>query len=736
MSRRRQTQGCGQTAGTGVIVAAIDRPSADRGGPDPPDPSLAVRNEILGDVLGPAVQARDIHGGIHVHHADPVLPSPRQLPPPVELCGRSADLAVIDAAAGNRTVVISGPPGIGKTALVVAWGTERCGGYPDGQLYADLRGHAGDGPVMPGEILGRFLRALGVQRQSLPAELAELTALYRSLTSGRRLLVVLDDAISAAQVRPLLPASAQSVTLVTSRWRLAGLVAGGARSVQLDRLETADAVDLLRQLLGADRVAAELAAAAELASLCAYFPLALCLCAARLAVRPRWRISELVHALRRERRRLAEVAVDDELAMRAALDLSYVPLGSQAARMYRLMGLFPGVSFGVSIAAAAADVPVDAARQLLGVLADANLLDDAAGGRYRFHDLIRLHALGLAEEKDTGAHADSARRRMLDWYLVAAIDAGQLIIPYRHDQPRDVRYRPDEPVTFGGQDEALEWLEQELPNLTAAIRFAAGHGHPQVAWQLVDALWPLFLRRGLYRERLELDRLGLAAARESGAKEGEAKLLGRLALALQQVGKLDEAAERTFQALSIWRETGNNRRMAGSLKRLGLIELARGRADGALEVFRQALEAYDRLGESRSAALILIDIGAALTGDGRAGEAIDHLARARDLLAGVPDPYNEARALAAIGRAQGILGERSEAAATLDLALRSMRDLGSLPGEADVLRLLGDLAESGGQATLARQRYAAALAIADRIGSPAAAQLKDLLAGPDRSHGQ
>lgn len=692
-----------------------------------------MSNEILGDVLGPAVQARDIHGGIHVHQADPVLPPPSQLPPPVELCGRSADLAVIDTAAGNRTVVVSGPPGIGKTALVVAWGTDKRDGYPDGQLFADLRGHAGDGPAMPGEILGRFLRALGVQRQSLPAELAELTALYRSLTSGRRLMVVLDDAISAAQVRPLIPASARSVTLVTSRWRLASLVAGGARSVQLDRLETAAALDLLRQLLGADRVAAELAAAAELASLCAYFPLALCVCAARLAVRPRWRISELVHALRRERRRLAEFAVDDELAVRAALDLSYAPLGSQAARMYRLMGLFPGVSFEVSIAAAAADVPVDAAAQLLSVLADANLLDDAVGGRYRFHDLIRLHALGLAEEKDAGAHAESARRRMLDWYLVAAIDAGQLILPYRHGQSRDVRYRPAEPVTFAGQGEALEWLEQELPNLTAAIRFAAGHGFPQAAWQLVDALWPLFLRRGLYRERLELDRLGLAAARESGAKEGEAKLLGRLALALQQIGELDEAAERTLQALDIWRETGDGRRMAGSLKRLGLIELARGRADGALEVFQQALEAYDRLGESRSAALILISIGEALTGEGRAGEAIDELVRARELLAAVPDPYNEARALAELGRARASLGQRSESAATLDLALRMMRDLGSMPGEADVLTSLGDLAGAAGQPEQARQRYQAALAIADRIGSSAAARLREVLARLDQA---
>ncbi len=656
------------------------------------------------------------------------MPTPSQLPPPVHLSGRSADLAALDVASGSQIVVISGPPGIGKTALAVKWGHERRETYLDGQLFADLRGHMADGPAMPGEILGRFLRALGVQPQSLPVELAELTALYRSMTSDLRVVVVLDDAISAAQVKPLLLTSAGSVTLITSRWRLASLVAGGARTIQLDRLESAAAFELLSHALGADRVAAEPAEAADLASLCAFFPLALCISAARLAVRPRSRIGELVGALRLERRRLAGLAVDDELGMRAALDLSYRALPTQAARVYRVLSLFPGASFHSQLAAAAAELPAEDAGSLLGALADANLLDDAADGRYRFHDLIRLHAIGLADEQESAAARETATRRMLDWYLATATDAGQLITPYRRDQPRDVRYRPAEPVSFVSAADALDWLERELPNLTAVVRYAADQGWPDLAWQVVDALWPLFLRRGLYRDRLELDRIGLAAAQSSGDRVAEAKMLGRLGLALTSFGRLDEAADCCVRALAIWREAGDDHRLAGVLRRLGLVEQARGDGEAALAMFGQALDAYQRLGESRAVALTLTDLGSELTAGGRASEAITPLRQARDLLAAVPDPYNEARALAALGHAHGKLGEQSIAADTLDQALRNMRELDSLPGEAYVLRLLGDLAEDAGFTQDAQRSYQAALAILRRIDSPDAGPVHDRLA--------
>jgi hypothetical protein len=278
-----------------VHVTAIGDPSAERGHSEMPDVRSGHGNEIRDGDFWSVVQARDIYGGIYIHYNEPIVPTPRQLPPPVELSGRSRDMAALDRVSAGRTVVISGPPGIGKTALAVRWGHARTEHYPDGQLFADLHGHAADGPAMPSEILGRFLRALGIRPQSVPAELAELTALYRSVTSDRRVFVVLDDAVSAAQVRPLLPASPHGLAVITSRWRLASLVAEGARNIQLGRLEPSAAFDLLSHALGDERVAAEPDAVRDLAGLCEYFPLALSVSAARLVVRPKWQISELVY---------------------------------------------------------------------------------------------------------------------------------------------------------------------------------------------------------------------------------------------------------------------------------------------------------------------------------------------------------------------------------------------------------------------------------------------------------
>jgi tetratricopeptide (TPR) repeat protein len=686
------------------------------------------RNEIQGSVFGPAVQARDIHGGVHVYPPAPAVQIPSQLPPAVHLSGRSRDIAAIDAARASGAVVISGPPGIGKTSLAVCWGHIRAAEFPDGQLFADLRGHVRDGPAAPGEVLGRFLRALGVAPDTLPAELAERTALYRSVTSRRRVVVVLDDAISAAQVIPLLPASAESMALITSRWRLASLVAQGVRNIQVGRLEPDAALDLLGRALGAERVACEPGAARELVHLCACFPLAVCIAAARLAVRPRWPISEMASALRQEQRRLGALALGEDMAIRAALDLSYRALQAEAARLYRIMGLFPGGSFDGRLAAAAAEISLETARHLLGVLVDANLLDDAADGRYQYHDLIRLHARGMAEQEEPGPEGEGAIRRMLDWYLAAVTEAGQMAAPYRRGQPRDVDREPAEPAPFTGPAAALDWLECELPDLLAVVRFAADHGFPVLAWQTIDAMWPLFLHRGHYRERLEFDRTGLAAARSCGDVTGEAKMLGRLGLALITLNRLDEAAECFNQALAIWRGLGNDYRLASSLRRLGLVERARGHNEAAIGLFTQALDAYRQLPEPRATALTHNDIGAALIDIDRPAEAIMHLDRARELFAGVPDPYNQARVLAGLGLAQERSGDRGAAAGTLEQALRAMRRVQSSPGEADVLRLLGDLAERGGQPREARRRYEAALAIFTRLDAPAAALLRDRLA--------
>lgn len=699
----------------------------DPQGPDSGPSSKArpfVTNEVSGVVIGPSVQARDIHGDFHFHQPRGPMPRPSQLPPVSQVTGRTAELDLLQAAREDRVIVLTGPPGVGKTALALHWGHSVRADFADGALYADLHGQAPDGPAAPSEVLGRFLRALGIASQQVPAGLAEQTALYRSAMAERRMLVVLDDALSAAQVSPLLPSSSASVTVITSRWRLTSLRAYGARVIHLGRLAPAAAFELLAQTLGDDRAQLEPEASRELVELCGALPLAICVAGARLAARPRWPIREMVDALTLERQRLAALTMEGNPAVRASLDLSYRALPPAEARMYRLMGLYPGTTFDSAVAAATAAVPGPEARRLLGVLADANLLDDAAFGQYRPHDLIRLHAREAAERDEPEASRNLAIRRMLDWFLAAITSAGALVMPHRRDQPRDVTYPPAEQARFAGPDDALDWLDRQLPSVMAAVGLAAALGLNTLAWQLTDAMWPLFLHRGHYAERLTVDRMGLAAARACADATGEAKMLNRVGLALREVGQLDAADGHFREALAIWRQLGNDSRVAGSLRRLGTLAADRQQFSDAISYFSDAAELARNLGQARSAALALSDLGRALTDAGHPARAVTELQQAALLIAGTQDPFNEARILTRLGRAQVHDGELNSAEGNLQRALTVMRKAGSLPGQADALTSLGELAERSAGTAEARRYYEQALAVLSRLDARRTATLR------------
>lgn len=691
-------------------------------------PSARSHNEISGTVYGSAVQARDIRGGVHIHQHSAGLPAPNQLPRLVRLAGRSGALATMDNARAQGVIVITGPPGIGKTALAVNWGHVAREHFPDGTLFEDLHGHAPDGPASPSNALGRFLRALGVPPHQVPPDLAELTAMYRSLVADKRLLVVLDDALTTAQVYPLVPPSTGSLAVVTSRWRLTGLAARGARVIHLDKLDPAAALELLSKTLGDDRPLAEPHAARELVDLCARVPLALCVAGARLAARSRWPIAEMVEALTHERRRLAALAMEDDMSVRPALEFSYRSLEPEAARMYRTMALYPGTRFDSNLAAAAASVPRPEAKRLLGVLTDANILDDVDGGRYRFHDLTRLHARELAERCDTVATRDAAVRRMLDWFLVTARTASQAVAPYRRLPTGDVSYPPEETVRFIDASSALDWLDEELPEVLAAAHLAAGERLLTVAWQLADSIWPLFVYRGRFTERLEFDRLGLAAAQDSGDALGEAKMLNRLGLAVMNLGEFDEADTYFRRALSLWEQMGNHHRAAGSRRRLGLVAAASGHPADAIGWLGQALTAYRELTDVRKSALTLSDMGDVFISAGQPTEAVTYLRKAWSLLTDTPDPHSKVRVLTRLGRALEDAGDIAGASVHMQQALHAMRDIGSLRGEAEALTALGGLAERAGELDEARRRYADAEKILVRIGHPQASQVRARLA--------
>ncbi|MFJ6211871.1 AAA family ATPase [Streptomyces sp. NPDC092296] len=376
-------------------------------------PDDAHGNTIGGaaQLYGATVQARDVHGGIHVHPAaaqgPPPAPAPRQLlPVPAHFTNRRDDLAALDrmlasgAADGapRPLIVVNGPAGVGKTTLVSRWLRSLDAEFPDGQLYADLRGHSVDGPAGPGEALGQFLRALGLA--SVPTDLAELASLWRSRTAGLRIAVMLDNAFTAAQVRPLLPGGPGGLVVVTSRRRLSGLRMDGAEFHRLAAFGTAAGVELLSLGIGEDRVASELPSAQRLVALCGGLPLAVCLASARLASRPMQPVEALAEALARDADRLAALEVEGEATVRKALDASYAVLSPEAALLYRRLGPLPVLTFGTRTAAAACAESLPWAERRLDELVEANLVEDIGPDSCRFHDLVRVHARDRAVEDD------------------------------------------------------------------------------------------------------------------------------------------------------------------------------------------------------------------------------------------------------------------------------------------------------------------------------------------------
>src|SRR5947209_2565649 len=438
------------------------------------------------------------------------LPRAFQLPADIaHFTGREAEQAQIRALVaetgprGGAVVIsaIAGMAGVGKTAFAVHLAHELAPGFPDAQLFVNLHGYDAGQRLGPGEALDGFLRALGVSNEGLPGPLDRKASLYRSLLAGRRALVVLDNASSEEQVRPLLPGSPTCLVLVTSRSSLLGLVAAeGARLVSLDVLGPAEARELLARVAGQDgqeRVGREPEAGTEVARLCGRLPLAVRIAAAELAARPHLSIAELARRLGDEQHRLGELATGD-VEVRASFALSYQSLEPPAARMFRRLGLIVGPTFARGVAAALMDVTPGEAERLLETLVDAHLLEvSSVSGRYRFHDLLRLYARERADAEESDADREAALHRMLHWYLDTANAAERLLIPGRRRLPYEPTGRWVEPA-FATRGEALGWFEAERANLAAATQQAAGRGFHSIAWQLPDASWSFFYLRSYW----------------------------------------------------------------------------------------------------------------------------------------------------------------------------------------------------------------------------------------------
>jgi len=685
----------------------------------PPERST-VDNTVGGSVSGIVVQAQAIHGDVRFVSAEPKQLKPQQLPPlPAHFTSRVAELDTLDriaadldgnpAAAGVAVVVGAG--GVGKTALAVTWAARNAGRFPDGQLYADLRGFSPETALTPGEVLGAFLRAFGTAPERVPADLAEQAALFRTVTVGKRLAVVVDNALSVAQVRPLIPASSGCMVVVTSRLRLDGLVAEGARFVDMAPLPQVDAIALLTRSIGEARAEREQPDVAELASLCGRLPIALRVAGARLASRPQWRVARVVAELSDERVRLRKLSTQDEASVTTTFDWSYRALPPPAARLYRLVSEHPGPDFDQVVTAAATGLSEEAAADALQLLSDASLLEEAEQDRYRFHDLVRLH--GRAQPD---AERGEVVERIAQWYLHQLTRANMVVIPIRWRVSEVCLRYQHAPAAFASGAEALDWLDARLSNVLALLHETSAQGRDVLAWQLCEALWELFLHRKHYPQWLSSHEIGIDAARRCGDVVAESRLRCQLARAYLELGRLAAAEKECLRAAELARGAESRRNESVALDQLGMVAQGRGEVDAAVAFFRHSLAIEAELGIERGVAQRHRRIGEVLLQADRDTEAATHLDAALEIFAKIGDRKDEAKVMVALSRIDARAGRVTAATRRLEHARDVLVASGSAVYQADVLVAFADLSELEGDPVAARRYLLEAAELSRNIG--------------------
>jgi DNA-binding SARP family transcriptional activator len=502
--------------------------------------------------------------------AEPLLPQLAQLPTDIgDFTGRAAEVRHLcdmltrhDAASGTgavRIAVVAGAAGLGKTTLAVHAAHQVRDLFPDGQLYVDLSGASAQ-PTSPEEVLARFLRDLGVDgdRDRVPAGDDERAALYRTRLTGRRVLILLDNARDAAQVRPLLPGTSSCAVLVTTR--NGALALASTRFVDLNTLSDTESLELFIRLVGDGRPAAEPDATAEVLLACAGLPLAIRICAARLAARRQWKVATMASRLRDTQRRLDELQTGD-MEVRASFQVSYDALRTarhriDPARAFRLLGLWQGQSISLPAATALIGGRESDVARGLEMLVDANLLESPEPDWYRFHDLLRVYAAERAEDEESEDDRVVAVQRLLRWYVAAAEAAAAINSPHRYSIRFDAF--PDiEPPDFGGVEDALQWYDRERDNVIAATRQASSAGLDEVSWRLPAALFTVFNRRGNWADCVTTHRIALESARNSGNRRGEGWIEHNLGLALARLRE-KEGVGHLGRALAIRREISDN----------------------------------------------------------------------------------------------------------------------------------------------------------------------------------
>ncbi|MEV4314729.1 BTAD domain-containing putative transcriptional regulator [Actinocrispum sp. NPDC049592] len=665
---------------------------------------------LLADELGldPGEHLREAHAqvlrGTVPGPPPPALSRPRHLPAgPSDFVGRSADIDQVvanvrrDPAGPLVITAIDGMGGVGKTALAVHLAELLAGSYPDGLYFIDLQGFSvGKQPQTPEAALDVLLRQAGMPVELIPPGLTERAERWRSMAAGKRILVVLDNAADAAQVRPLLPGTTDGVVLVTSRRRLTTL--DGGRPVSLDVLSSAEAVVLFQRI--AERATDDSAAVADVVELCGRLPLAIRIAASRLRHRPAWTVADLAERLRETRRRMHTLTVDD-LSVYATLQLSYTSLPDLHRRTFRLLGIHPGQDIDRYAVAALTGLPVDEAEEQLESLCDCNLLMQPAAGRYQLHDLIRDCAKQLAQTDESESGRREAAARLFDYYLYLA---------HEYCDPmtgRISRFEPDIPsgpvAVPAARDEvgAIGLLETEYQNLMAVATQARESGWPVHSWQLPCVLRPFLERRNFRVAWLHLFEGAFAAARRLDDQRGQSTALANIAVIHRELGRLAKAIDLLKQALVISQAAGDQAGEARQTSDLGITYLRIARYREARECFRIALELAERLGSERDVGVLINNLGFVAADLGEYPDALEQFERALVINRDTGSRQGEVLSLANIGRLHGRFHRYQQARSYLTQALVLSREVAYRFGEGWALAWLAAVHRREGDLTSA-----------------------------------
>jgi DNA-binding SARP family transcriptional activator/predicted negative regulator of RcsB-dependent stress response len=647
---------------------------------------------------------------------DPASPrGPCQLPPDIDdFTGRQEAVAqlqrLLEGEPATAIVVsaIAGKAGVGKTALAVRVAHRLRPCFPDGQLYVNLRGAQAE-VLGPTDVLAGFLRALGIDGARIPEGVEERARLYRARLADRRVLVVLDNAASEAQVRPLLPASHGCAALVTSRTSLSGLEA--AHPLILDVLDSDQAVELLAKLAGPDRVAAEPQAAQQLVRLCGLLPLAVRIAGARLAQRPQWRLARLAERLADEHRRLDELVTGD-LEVRASVALSYRGRSEAERRLFRLLGLLAAPSFAAWVAAALLDSGLAEAEELLERLVDAQLVEaageDRAGQlRYRLHDLLRV----FARERLEAEKPAPARRVSLQRLLGACLDR------YGGDPNPE---RAGHPAVGVVERDPAGWLEAERAGLVAAVQQACDAELWEPCWRLTIALTGFLQLRAHWDDWQHTHTLALGAARRAGNRDAEARVLASLGDFYGELDRFDDARCYLHQSRAAFQEIGNRRGELQSLLALGDFDRRLGRFGDAIVRLEQSLAGFREIGLASWEALALFYLGDVHREQGRLAAATACLQQSLALVRAIGDHPWEAAILRRLGLVHLSEGRLGAAIACLHQSLTFLRDVDDRRGEAYVMQSLAEVHRRQGRLEDAAGCLERSLALARPTGDRAA----------------